>query len=134
MFNRISVIGNLTKDVELKQTDSGAIIAKFSVAVNRRWKDKNNGEDREETTFIDVKIFGKSAENAGQYLAKGKRVLVDGRLIQERWVTESGENRSKHLIIAESIQYLDKKEKTEAVENSEAINDDENGDYVEIDE
>ena len=109
MFNKIIVVGNLTRDVELRYTASSSAIAKFGLAINRNWKDRNTGEKREEVCYVDVNIFGRSAEVANQHLAKGKKILVEGRLQFEQWQDQTGQKRSKHSISAESFQFLDSK-------------------------
>jgi len=109
MFNKVILIGNLTRDVELRYTPSGSAIAKFGLAVNRNWKDRNSGEKREEVCYIDINIFGRSAEIANQHLSKGKRILVEGRLQFEQWQDQTGQKKSKHSISAESFQFLDTK-------------------------
>lgn len=109
MLNKVLLIGNLTRDVELRYTPGGAAIAKFGIATNRRWKDRNTGEDKEEAMFIDVNVFGRSAEIANQYLAKGRRVFIEGRLTLERWTDQNGQPRSKHSITADTLQFLDSK-------------------------
>lgn len=110
MFNKVILIGNLTRDVELRYTGSGSAIAKFGLAVNRTWKDRNSGEKREEVCYVDINIFGRSAEIANQHLSKGKRILVEGRLQFEQWQDQAGQKRSKHSISAESFQFLDTKD------------------------
>lgn len=106
MFNKVILIGNLTRDPELRYTPQGTSVCNFSLAVNRKYK---QGEEmKEEVTFIDIASFGKQADNAAQYLNKGSKVLVDGRLQQQRWETDDGQKRSKHQVIAQSIQYLSK--------------------------
>jgi len=107
MFNKVILVGNLTRDVDLRYLDSGATIAKFGLAVNRVWKDRNSGEKKEEVMYIDINIFGRSAEIANQYLAKGKKILVEGRLQFEQWQDQNGQKRSKHSVSAESFQFLD---------------------------
>jgi len=113
MLNKVILIGNLTRDVELRYTPSGTAIAKLGLATNRKWRDRNSGEDREETLFIDVSVFGRAAEIANQYLGKGRRVLVEGRLVLEQWVDQNGNNRSKHSIAADNVQFLDSKGSSE---------------------
>jgi single-strand DNA-binding protein len=88
---------------------SGSAVAKTGIAVNRTWKDKMSGEQKQETMFMDIVIYGKSAEIANQYMLKGKKVLVEGRLVLEQWVDQSGQKRSRHVIIVESFQFLDSK-------------------------
>ena len=107
MFNKVILIGNLTRDVELRYTGSGSAVAKFGLAVNRSWKDRSSGEKREEVCYIDINIFGRSAEIANQHLGKGRRVLIEGRLVFEQWQDQSGQKRSKHSVAAESFQFLD---------------------------
>lgn len=109
MFNKVILIGNLTRDVELRYTGSGSAIAKFGLAVNRNWKDRNSGERREEVCYVDINIFGRSAEIANQHLSKGKRILIEGRLQFEQWQDQNGQKRSKHSISAENFQFLDSK-------------------------
>jgi single-strand DNA-binding protein len=106
LLNKILLIGNLTRDVEIRYTQGGTAIAKFGLAVNRRWKDRNAGEDREETMFIDVNVFGRSAEIAHQYLSKGRQVLVEGRLVLEQWTDQNGQKRSRHSVSADNLQFL----------------------------
>jgi len=107
MYNKVILIGNLTRDVELRYTTSGVAVAKLGLAVNRTWKDRNTGEKRDETCFIDINIFGRSAEVANQHLAKGRSILIEGRLVFEQWTDQNGQKRSKHSIAAESFQFMD---------------------------
>ena len=110
MYNRVILVGNLTRDIELKYTPSGTAIAKFGLATNRSYKDNTTGELKQEVMFIDVTVFGRSAEVVNQYLKKGKKVLVEGRLVLDQWVDSSGQKRSKHSIVADKIQFMDPKE------------------------
>ena len=109
MFNKVILIGNLTRDVELKYTPSGTAIAKFGLATNRTYKDNMTGENKQEVMFIDITVFGRSAEVANQYLSKGRKVLVEGRLVLDQWVDSSGQKRSKHSVVAERVQFMDSK-------------------------
>ena len=109
MFNKVILIGNLTRDVELKYTPSGTAIAKFGLATNRTYKDNLTGENKQETMFIDITVFGRSAEVANQYLSKGRKVLIEGRLVLDQWVDSTGQKRSKHSIVAERVQFMDSK-------------------------
>ncbi|WP_456470024.1 single-stranded DNA-binding protein [Caminibacter sp.] len=109
MYNKIILVGNLTRDVELKYTPTGTAIAKFGLATNRTYKDSVTGENKQETMFIDITVFGRSAEIANQYLRKGRRVLIEGRLVLDQWVDQSGQKRSKHSIVAEKVQFMDSK-------------------------
>ncbi|MGE4340537.1 MAG: single-stranded DNA-binding protein [Pigmentiphaga sp.] len=103
-FNQVMMIGRLTRDVELRCTTSGMSVASFGLAVNRYRKD---GEPK--TTFVDMKAFGREAENASRYLAKGATVFVCGHLDLEEWEGRDGHKRSKLVVIADNIQYLDQK-------------------------
>lgn len=106
-FNKVILMGNLTKDPEIRYTPSGTPVATFSLAVNRRYK---QGEElKDEVCYIDIVVFGKQAENCGQYLSKGNGVIVDGRLQQRRWETDDGQKRSKHEVVAQSINFLPKR-------------------------
>ena len=105
-FNKVILIGHLTRNPELRYTPSGTPDATVGFATNRRFK--QGDELKEEVLFIDIVTFGKQAENAAKYLAKGSKVTIDGRLQQRRWETEAGEKRSKHEVVAEQIVYLDK--------------------------
>ena len=107
MYNKVILIGNLTRDVELKYTPSGTAIAKFGLATNRTYKDNMTGENKQEVMFIDITVFGRSAEVANQYLSKGRKVLIEGRLVLDQWVDSSGQKRSKHSIVAEKVQFMD---------------------------
>lgn len=105
-MNKVIIVGNLTRDVELRYTPSGSTIGTFGIAETRKWKDKNTNEMREEVLFVDVSVFGKSAEIANQYLSKGKKVLVEGRLKLDQWQDQQGNNRSKHTIVCENYEFL----------------------------
>lgn len=104
MFNRIVLVGNLTKPIELRYTQGGAAIGSSGIAVTRKYT--LNGEKREETCFIDITFFGKQAEIANQYLGKGSKLLVEGRLKFDQWTDNNGQNRSKHSIAVESMEML----------------------------
>jgi len=106
MYNRIILIGNLTKDPELRYTPQGTPVASFRIAVNTRYKQSD--ESREDTLFIDIVTFGKQAETCSQYLNKGKSVLVEGRLQERRWESE-GQQKSKFEVIAQTVRFLSRK-------------------------
>lgn len=108
MFNKVIIVGNLTRDVEKRYLPSGTAISTFGLASTHRFN-KQDGSKAEETCFVDVKIFGRSAEVAEQYLHKGSRVLIEGRLVYESWVDQNGAKRSKHSILCESMKMLDRK-------------------------
>ncbi|EJP74328.1 MULTISPECIES: single-stranded DNA-binding protein [Campylobacter] len=104
MFNKIIIVGHLTRDIDLRYTQSGSAIGKSAIATTHKFS--INGEKREDTCFIDINFFGKSAEIANQYLRKGSKLLVDGRLKFEQWTDQNGQNRSKHSINVESMEML----------------------------
>jgi len=106
-FNKVILAGNLTRDVEVKFTPSGTAVANLGLASTRYWFDKQTNSRKEETTFVDITVFGKDAENAGQYLSKGSGLLVEGRLKLDQWNDkDSGQKRSKLGVVAESLQFL----------------------------
>lgn len=109
-MNKVILVGNLTRDIELRHTPNGSAIAAFGLAVNRNWTDKASGDKKSEVMFIDVNIFGRSAEIANQYLSIGKKVLIEGRLKLDQWQDQHGQNRSKHTIVCESFEFLDPKD------------------------
>lgn len=104
MFNKVVLVGNLTRDIELRYTTAGAAIGNSSIAVTRKFT--ANGEKREETCFIDITFFGKQAEIANQYLSKGSKLLVEGRLKFDQWTDNNGQNRSKHSVSVENMEML----------------------------
>ena len=105
-LNKVLLIGNLTRDPELRYTAKGTAIAKVSIAINRHWTDEA-GNKKEEVTFVDVDIFGRNAENVGQYLKKGSPTLVEGRLKLDQWDDkQSGQKKSRLGVIADNVQFL----------------------------
>lgn len=104
MFNKVILVGNLSKDITLK-SNSNITIADTTIAVNRKFKNQN-GDTSEEVLFIDITFFGRQAEIANQYLNKGSKVLIEGRLKYNTWKDQNGQNRSKHLVIVESMEML----------------------------
>ena len=115
MYNKVILVGNLTRDVEIRYSSSGSAIGKVGIATSRKFK--VNGEQREEVMFIDLTFFGRTAEVANQYLRKGSKVLVEGRLILEQWVAQDGTKRSRHSVTVESMQMLDTR--AEAAQNNQ---------------
>jgi len=101
--NTITIVGNITRDPELRFTPSGQAVASFGVAVNRRWQNRSNQEWEEQTSFFDVKCWAQLAENVSASLGRGSRVVVTGRLEQRSWETEQGEKRSKVEIVADDV-------------------------------
>jgi len=104
-MNKVFLLGNLTRDPELRYTPNGTAVAGFGVAVNRRYTTKE-GDRKEEVDFFEVEVWDKQAENCNEYLSKGRGILIEGRLRQDRWEDESGNKRSKLKIVASSIQFM----------------------------
>jgi single-strand DNA-binding protein len=117
MYNRVILVGNLTRDVELRYSNTGIAIGKVGIATNRKFK-SHTGEMRDETMFIDLTFFGRTAEVANQYLRRGSKVLVEGRLVLEQWVAADGTKRSKHSVTVESMQMLDSRGDNQSMDNS----------------
>src|SRR5258708_24497410 len=106
-FNKVILLGNLTRDPQVKYTPSGAAVAEIGLAVNRYWFDKETNSRREETTFVDVTLWGREAEVAGEYLAKGRPVLIEGRLQLDTWDDKTtGQKRTKLHVVGERMQML----------------------------
>ncbi|MEQ1795064.1 MAG: single-stranded DNA-binding protein [Nitrospira sp.] len=105
-FNKVILMGNLTRNPELRYTPSGTPVASFGLAVSHKYK---QGEElKEEVCFVDIVVFGKQAEHCGQYLSKGNGVIIEGRMQQRRWETEDGHKRSKHEIVAQGVTFMPK--------------------------
>jgi single-strand DNA-binding protein len=107
-FNKVILMGNLTRDPEVRYMPSGVAVVTLGLAVNNKYK-KQDGQVKEDVCFVDVSVFDKQAENCGKYLSKGQGVVVDGRLSQRSWEGEDGQKRNKHEVIAQSIQFLPKR-------------------------
>ncbi|QOY55173.1 single-stranded DNA-binding protein [Candidatus Sulfurimonas marisnigri] len=107
MYNKVIMVGNLTRDIELRYSQGGMGIATTSLATSRKFT--SNGEKKEEVCFVDITFFARSAEIANQYLRKGSKILVEGRLNFDQWVDQNGQKRSKHTIVVETMQMLDSK-------------------------
>ena len=105
-YNKVLLMGNLTRDVELKHTPSNMAVANIGLAMNRRFK-TSAGEDREETTFVDCEAWGRTAEIMQQYLSKGRPVFIEGRLKLDQWQDKEGGNRSRLKVVIESFQFID---------------------------
>ncbi len=104
--NKVFLMGNLTRDVELKYTPSNQPVATFGIAMNRRYKTKD-GENREETTFVDCEAWARTAEVMSEYLSKGRPVFIEGRLKLDHWQDKEGNNRSKLRVVVENFQFVD---------------------------
>jgi single-strand DNA-binding protein len=106
-FNKVILLGNLTRDPQVRYTPSGTAVAEIGLAVNRTWFDQKTNSKRDETTFVDVTLWGRQAEVAGEYLAKGRQVLIEGRLQLDTWEDkESGQKRSKLRVVCENMRMV----------------------------
>lgn len=136
-LNKVFLIGNLTRDVNLRATPSGQSVADFSIATNRMWVD-NKGQKQQETEFHNIVVWGKMAELCNQYLTKGRMVLVEGRIKTRVWQDANGQKRSKTEIIAENIQFgprsLKETDKLEIPPEENVINNEEDLPVLEADE
>jgi single-strand DNA-binding protein len=104
-FNRVTLMGNLTRDPQLKQLPSSTTVAEFGLAISRRFRTQT-GDDREEVCFVDCTAFGRQAETIGQYMQKGRPILVEGRLKYDTWDDKNGGKRSKLSVVVENFQFL----------------------------
>ena len=117
MFNKVILVGNLTRDPELRYLPSGGAVCSAGIATNRKFK-KQDGNKGEEVCFVDITFFGRTAEVANQYLKRGSKTLVEGRLKLDQWTDQNGQKRSKHTIVVESMQMLDTKSNNGVSNNS----------------
>jgi single-strand DNA-binding protein len=105
-LNKVLLMGNLTRDPEVRYTPKGTAVAELGIAVNRVYSGEN-GEKREEVTFVDVTVWGRTAENVGEYLKKGRPVFIEGRLQLDSWEDkQSGQKRNKLKVVADNVQFL----------------------------
>lgn len=103
-FNKIILLGNITREIEMRYTPNGTAVANFGLAVNRRYRRDDEWQD--EVCYIDIVVFGRQAENVGEYLSKGSLAMIEGRLQWRSWETEDGQKRSKHEVIANNVQFM----------------------------
>ena len=108
MYNKVILVGNLTRDIDMRFSQSGMAIAKSALATSRKYK-SNTGEQKEEVCFVDITFFGRSADVANQYLHKGSKILVEGKLVFDQWTDQNGQKRSKHGVTVDIMQMLDSK-------------------------
>jgi single-strand DNA-binding protein len=108
-LNKVLLIGNLTRDPELRSTQTGQSVANFGLATNRVWKDQQSGEKKEAVEFHNIVLWGRLAEISGQYLRKGSKIFIEGRLQTRSWQDQSGNKKYMTEIIAENLQMLDRK-------------------------
>ncbi len=106
-YNKVLLMGNLTRDVEVRNLQNDMAVANFGLAVNRKFRTRD-GENREEVTFVDCEAWGRTAETMGRYLSKGRPVFVEGRLKLDTWQDkDSGANRSKLKVVIDNFQFID---------------------------
>ncbi|CUV65111.1 Single-stranded DNA-binding protein [Sulfurovum sp. enrichment culture clone C5] len=117
MFNKVILAGNLARDIEIRYLPSGTAVATTAIATNRRYK-AADGTQKDETMFIDLTFWGRTAEIANQYLKKGSQVLVEGRLTLEQWTATDGGKRSKHAIAVETLQMLGSRDQSTGMSNN----------------
>ena len=106
-YNKVILVGNLTRDPQVRYTPGGTAVTELGLAVSRTWFNKQTNQKQEDTTFVDITLWGRQAEVAGQYLAKGRPVLIEGRLQLDQWDDkETGQKRSKLKVVGENMQML----------------------------
>jgi len=105
-FNKVILLGNLTRDPELRYTPQGAAVCEFALALNYQYTNKQTGQKVEEVSFIDIVAWGKTGEICAEYLKKGRQVMVEGRLKQDRWEAQDGKKMSKVRVTAENVQFV----------------------------
>ena len=108
MYNKVIMIGNLTRDIELKYLPSGSAIAKSAIATSHKYKTQS-GEQKDEVCFLDFTVFGKGGEILNQYVRKGSKVMLEGRLVFEQWQDQNGNNRNRHTLMVAEFKFLDSK-------------------------
>jgi single-strand DNA-binding protein len=119
-FNRVVLMGNLTRDPEMRQTPSGAQVAEMRLAVSETYRDRQTNQQKEVTCYVDVVVWNKLAELCQQYLVKGRPVLVEGRLTYDEWKTPQGEARNKLRVRADTVKFLGPAKRGEAQDGAPA--------------
>lgn len=104
-LNKVFLMGNLTRDPELRYTPSGLAVASFGIAINRTWTAKS-GEQKEDVCYVDINIFGRRAEVVGEYFSKGNPIFIEGRLQFNQWETKDGQKRSTLRVVADNFQFI----------------------------
>jgi single-strand DNA-binding protein len=104
-YNKVILLGNLTRDPQLRYLPSNTPVCEFGLAVNRRWRDRD-GNMQDEVCFVDLSAFGRSAETINQYMSKGRMLMVDGRLKFDSWTAQDGSKRSKLRVVVENFQFV----------------------------
>ena len=115
-LNKVFLIGNLTRDPELRHTPSGTAVVNFGIAVNRNWKDQS-GEKKEEVCFVDINMFGRRAEVISEYFSKGNPIFIEGRLQFQQWEARDGQKRNTLRVVGEDFQFLGKTKKGEGADS-----------------
>src|SRR5262245_39036197 len=105
-FNKVILLGNLTRDPELRYTPQGSAVCEFALALNYQYMNKQTGQKVEEVSFIDIVAWGKTGEICAEYLKKGRQVMIEGRLKQDRWEAQDGKKMSKVRVTAENVQFV----------------------------
>jgi len=117
MYNKVVMIGHLTRDIELRYLSNGTALGKSSIATNYSYK-TSTGEKKDETCFLEFDVFGKSAEIINQYVKKGNKVLLEGRLVLQQWTAPDGTKRSKHSLNVENFKFMENKGENQGQSNS----------------
>ena len=120
-FNKVFLMGNLTRDPQLSYLPSQTPVVDFGMAVNRKWTSKE-GESKEEVCFVDCRAFGRPAENINKYLHKGQPLFIEGRLVYETWTAQDGSKKSKHRVHVDAFQFIGAPAKAGAVAETAADN------------
>ena len=121
-FNKTILMGNLTRDPEIRSLPSGATVTNFGLAVNETWTDKTSGEKREEVCFVDVDAWGRQGEVVLEYFSKGKPILVEGKLKFRTWEADDGTKRSKHSITLDRFSFVGSRDDSNGA-SSEGLDD-----------
>lgn len=108
-FNKVILMGNLTRDPQLKYLPNNTAVCEIGLAVNHRWRD-NEGNQREEVCFVDLTAFGRRGETLNQYMSKGRPILIEGRLKLDTWTAQDGTKRSKHSVVIDNFQFVGSRE------------------------
>ncbi len=107
-LNKIMMIGNVTRELQMSYLPSQTAVVEFGLATNRKWNDKATGEQKEDVCFVDCRCYGKQAETLNKYVHKGDQLYIEGRLELDSWTDTSGNKRSKHRVFVQSFQFLNK--------------------------
>lgn len=118
-YNRIVMVGNLTRDPELKTLPSGQGVCRLNLASNRQFKNRQSGDMVQEVCYVDIDVWGPQADSCSQYLQKGRQVLIEGRLKLDSWQDQEGNNRSKHSIVADRVVFLSSGNNVEVADGAE---------------